>query len=315
MSELRWNVLLGEWVVTGRSGLDATTSERAACAICETAATLDSPHDVVVVEDPAAVLQSEAGEPAIEGTDLHQVAAARGGGEIVVYSRDHATSLADLTAEQVDRIVRVWADRCAALADRPFVRYIHIADTSGPFATRDSGHPHTRIRAYPFVPPATARKLARAQEHYDRNERCLFCDLLAAEDRDGRRVVADNGDFVALVPFAARWPFEVQILPRHHLQSITRLDRAEMRSLASIARAVLRGYESLFGRPIAYVMAVHQDPSDRREYDAYHLHFEIRPREHGTASTAELETGAHVSLVPAERAAAILRDAAVAPER
>jgi UDPglucose--hexose-1-phosphate uridylyltransferase len=165
------------------------------------------------------------------------------------------------------------------------------------------------------VPPDTTRKLARAQEHYDRNERCLFCDLLAAEDRDGRRVVADNGDFVAFVPFAARRPFEVQILPRHHLQSITRLDRDEMRSLAAIVRSVLRSYASLFGRPIPYVMAVHQDPTDRRDYDMYHLHVEIRSLGRGLDGTVDLESGAHVSHVPAERAAAILRDAAVAPEQ
>jgi UDPglucose--hexose-1-phosphate uridylyltransferase len=52
-----------------------------------------------------------------------------------------------------------------------------------------------------------------AREYYSRKERCIFCDLIARSWRWMSAVVIDNGRFVAIAPFASRFPFELADLP------------------------------------------------------------------------------------------------------
>ena len=47
---------------------------------------------------------------------------------------------------------------------------------------------------------------------------------LAEELADGRRIVAQNDHFVALVPFFARYPYEVHILPKALKTAISEFD-------------------------------------------------------------------------------------------
>src|SRR6185369_4903792 len=113
---------------------------------------------------------------------------------------------------------------------------------------------HGQIYAYPYVPPVVERELAGCKAHYDATGSCLLCQLVADELADGRRIVAQNESFVAFIPFFARYPYEVHILPRQHRPAITDFDADEKRGLSRILQEVLARYNALWNRSMPYIM-------------------------------------------------------------
>ena len=72
-------------------------------------------------------------------------------------------------------------------------------------------------------------------------ERCVFCDIVRQELADGRRVIHENADIVALSPYAPRFPFETWILPRRHGARFEDAPRHEYESLARMLKATCCG--------------------------------------------------------------------------
>ena len=107
--------------------------------------------------------------------------------------------------------------------------------------------------------------------------RCLVCDIIEAEQRDGRRLVIENDSFVAYIPFFARWPFEVHISARRHVQALTDFAAREQQALAVTLKQLLGAYDRLFDLSFPYMMVLHQRPTDDADYNHYHFHIEFYP--------------------------------------
>ncbi len=144
----------------------------------------------------------------------------------------------------------------------------------------------------------------------------MFCDVVARERADAVRIVAHNRSFLAFVPFAARYPYEVQVIAHRHAASILDLTDPERHSLARILKVVLGAYDRLFGFRLPYVMAMHQAPTDDGQWQSVsHLHMEFMPP-HRSATRlkylagSELGGGAFINDTSPEATAAQLRLAA-----
>jgi UDPglucose--hexose-1-phosphate uridylyltransferase len=284
MSELRWNPLLGEWLATATHRQTRTFLPPADyCPLCPTTNAdfpTEIPHadfDIAVFENRFPSLAIAPPVPAVEGTEFYPVRPAQGVCEVVVYSPKHDTTLADEPVSKIYRLVRVWTRRFAELGALPFVDYVYIFENKGEAVGVTLHHPHGQIYAYPFIPPVIGRELRQCRLHHEQTGRCLLCDVLAEERRDGRRVVAANDSFTAVLPFFARYPYEVHVTANRHLQALTDMTRNEQRDLALILKTVLTAYDRLFARSFPYIMALHQRPSDGRDYDFYHFHIEFYP--------------------------------------
>jgi len=173
--------------------------------------------------------------------------------------------------------VLVWTDRFRELGALSFVDYVFVFENKGEAIGVTLHHPHGQIYAYPFTPPRIARELEQSLAHKSRTGRCLLCDILAEERRDGRRVVAGNESFSAYVPFFARYPYELHLASRRHLQALTDMSDREQRDLASMLKAVLVAFDRLFSISFPYMMVLHQRPTDGGAYDHYHFHVEFYP--------------------------------------
>jgi len=101
--------------------------------------------------------------------------------------------------------------------------------------------------------------------------KCLLCHVLSFELGDGRRIVAENPGFVAIVPFYARYPYEIHIMPRSHKSSLPDLDSDERQWLAGILKTVTCGYDHLFGFSFPYMMIMHQAPTSQGDFGHYHF--------------------------------------------
>ncbi len=179
--------------------------------------------------------------------------------------------------EQIYKLVRVWTDRFRALSQLDFVKYVFIFENKGEAIGVTLHHPHGQIYAYPFIPPRIATELAQSALHHKQTGRCLICDIQSEERSDGRRIVAENDSFIALLPFFARWPYEIHIHSRRHFQALTDMSVAEQRDLAALLKMILVAYDKLFAISFPYMMVLHQRPTDDGIYDAYHFHIEFYP--------------------------------------
>ena len=284
MSELRWNPLLGEWVATATHRQERTFLPPADfCPLCPTkeggfpTEVPESTYDIVVFENRFPSLRSDPPPPAVEATELYSVRPGQGVCEVVLYSPNHNSTLAQEPVEQIYKLVRVWRDRFLKLGALDFVDYVFEFENKGEAIGVTLHHPHGQIYAYPFIPPRIKRELEQSRAHQAGRGRCLLCDIVADERADGRRIIAENGSFVAYIPFFAGYPYEVHIASLRHLQALTDLQEAEERDLAGILKMVLAAYDKLFNLSFPYIMAIHQRPTDAEAYDYYHFHIEFYP--------------------------------------
>lgn len=286
MSELRWNPVLEEWVITATHRQDRTFfpppdyDPLAPTKPGGFPTEIPAPtYEIVVFENKFPSLRRTAPDPAVEPTDLTPVLPAQGICEVVCYTPQLDAELATLPLRKVEELIRVWSDRFDALSAREFVKYVFIFENKGREIGVTLAHPHGQIYAYPFVPPIAARELEAARKHFEKTGRDLLGDVLAQEIEDGRRIVAQNAHFVAVVPFFARYPYEVHILPRAARPAIVDFSEEEQRALAQIMKVVMEKYNNLWNRSMPYMMMMHQRPSDNtsEHYHYYRFHIEFYP--------------------------------------
>jgi len=284
MSELRYNPLLGEWLATATHRQDRTFLPPADfCPLDPTkpgkfpTEVPEPDYDIVTFENRFPSLKRNPEPPAIESDGIYKVEPSLGICEVVLYSPNHNTTLAAEPVERIHKLVRVWRDRFESLEQHSFVKYVFIFENKGEAVGVTLHHPHGQIYAYPFVPPVVAKELVQTEKYFGENHTCLLCDVLEKELEFEKRIVALNDSFAAYIPFFARYPFEVHISPRRHLQAFTDFSKQEERGLAEIMKQVLAAFDRLFDRSFPYIMAIHQRPSDGGSYDHYHFHIEFYP--------------------------------------
>jgi UDPglucose--hexose-1-phosphate uridylyltransferase len=202
---------------------------------------------------------------------------AEGLARVVCYSPDHSLTLAELGAERVDELLRVWQEQHRELAGRPEVRHVLIFENKGEAVGVSNPHPHCQIYATNFVFKTIETEARVSQRHLKETGRVLFQDILAAEREDGRRIVYENDGAVAFVPYFARYAYEVFVAPKRTRPDIAALSDAERRDFADALRRVLVKFDNLWRMPFPYVMPLHQAPTDGGDYRGFHFHAEFHP--------------------------------------
>ncbi len=284
MSELRWHPLLEQWVITATQRQDRTfLPPEDYCPLCPTrpggfpTEVPSATYDIVVFENRFPSLQPEPPAPAVGETALSPVRPAAGICEVVLYSPRHDDALSTMPLERIRNLAWVWRDRYLELGARPGVEYVLVFENRGEEVGVTLHHPHGQIYAFPFLPPVPARELAAARAHRGRTGRCLVCDAVAGERSDGRRIVLEGERFVAYVPYAARYPYEVHLAAMSHQESMASWTAADVDDLAAVLKGVLLKFDALFAKPFPYVMVVHQAATRGADPAEWHLHLEFYP--------------------------------------
>jgi UDPglucose--hexose-1-phosphate uridylyltransferase len=265
---MRLDLLTGDWVSIAsarqnRAFLPPAEFDPLAPQSDTNPSEVPSQYDVAVFENRSPSFGPALGdaENAPEGLeDLAHLAVGRtrtsvGRTEVVCFDPRTAGSLADLSPTRVRTVVEAWAHRTAALSELPGVEQVFPFENRGEAIGVTLHHPHGQIYAYPYVTPRTQRLL----DTVDRYDGDLFADLLEFE-RGSERVVLESDSFTAFVPFAARWPVELHLLPHRHVADFTELTDAEKDELARVYLRLLRAVDALYDTPTPYISAWHQAP-------------------------------------------------------
>ncbi len=228
----------------------------------------DNDHPCVGPDAPASLAPPE---------PPYRNARAAGLARVVCYSPRHDVTLAELHVAGVDALLATWQEQMRELSARPEVNHVLIFENKGEAVGVSNPHPHCQIYATNFVFKYIETEARVGAQYLAATGNVLFQDVLAAERRDGRRVLVENGAAIAFVPYFARYAYEVYVAPVRTHASIAALDSAERRDLATVLRDVVIRFDNLWQMPFPYVMALHQAPTDGRRWDGFHFHIEFHP--------------------------------------
>jgi UDPglucose--hexose-1-phosphate uridylyltransferase len=304
-SGLRWDSWLDEWVVVA-THRQRRTARPGSCPLCPSTGEIPTAsYEVVVFDNRYPALPAAAGDPAPPGGH------AGGHCEVVCYTDDHDAPLSGLPLSRVETVVAAWADRTAALNERPDVAQVFCFENRGAAVGATLAHPHGQIYAYPFVPARLQRLAAVADARWDAHRECVACVAVVREHVDPTRVLVTGEAWTAFVPYAARWPYEVRVVPHRHVPDLPTLDEPERSDLSRVLRTVLRQFDGLFQQPAAYLLSWIQAPA-RPARPAAHAYAEIvspmrSPTDRKYPAAGEFGAGAYVNEMSPERAAAALR--------
>ena len=315
--ELRFDPLTGEWVLVVPHRQGRPNLPESGCPFCVGGLEAPDPYDVRAF--PNRWSPYLPGPPvdiaAVGDNGQHPVsnrAQPRGAAEVVLFSPEHDASLATIGIDGVMRVIDLWVERTESLLARREIEYVLVFENRGAAVGATIHHPHGQIYGYPFVPPAPAREVAGFAARG-----CPVCAEIAAETGDGERVVYDDGEWAAWVPFASAHSYGLRFAPRTHIGRLADLDAAGRRALATVLSDVLGRYDRLWARddddgPFPYLMWFHQAPAHHA--GEYHLHGHIAPplRAPGVlryVASGELGGGLLANPVLPEKAASDLRAA------
>nr|WP_202458109.1 galactose-1-phosphate uridylyltransferase [Streptomyces sp. SID5464] len=312
-SEIRRDPLLGDSVAIASHRQGRTYHPPAdECPLCPSEGDRlseipDSSYDVVVFENRFPSLAGDSGRC-----------------EVVCFTSDHNASFASLSEEQAGLVLEAWTDRTSELSHLPSVEQVFCFENRGAEIGVTLQHPHGQIYAYPFTTPRTALMLRSVAAHKEMTGGENLFDAVLERELAEERIVLEGDHWVAFVPYAAHWPYEVHLYPKRRVPDLLGLDEAARTEFPKIYLELLRRFDRIFGEgepPTPYIAAWHQAPFGAleefdgvvREDFALHLElFTIRRTSGKLKFLAGSESGMNVFIndVPPERAAERLREVA-----
>lgn len=258
-----------------------------------------------VVPNKFPALQIE-GELNRQGDGMYDSMSGIGAHEVVVETPEHGDTLASMAEPRVEDLLWAFHDRVQDLKKDPRFQHILIFKNHGRAAGASLEHPHSQLIATPIIPKRVREELDGAKEYYRYKERCVFCDMVRQERAQGVRVIAENDDFVAIAPYASRFPFETWILPRQHEPFFEDGQKHQYVNLAKLLRGLAIRIERVLGNP-PYNLIIHSSPLRETDRSYYHWHMELMPKLTHVAGF-EWGSGFYINPTPPEEAARYLRE-------
>ncbi|HUI75792.1 MAG TPA: DUF4931 domain-containing protein [Candidatus Acidoferrum sp.] len=290
--ELRKDPITQSWIILGQR--EVGTESAADCPFDpKTIANLkpifswpsEGPWQVRVVPHPEPLYRVEL-DPERVAEGMYDKMGPLGAHEIVVETPEHEKHFSQLSDEEIERVLSVWAARIADLKKDARFKYVSVFKNQGVLAGEEWAHAHSQVAATIFVPRRLKYELHAAHDWFKGKERCIFCDVVRQEEKQGKRIVDVQGDYYALCPYASRVPYEVWVMHRKHNHVFEQpRPGANRRQLAALLGRVIRRLEKIAP---AYHLVVHTAPNTKSKKgelagywktlaDDYHWHIEIMP--------------------------------------
>jgi UDPglucose--hexose-1-phosphate uridylyltransferase len=324
----RYNPLTGDWVLVSPHRTDRPWQgqvEKAPhesrptynpnCYLCpgnERAGGKRNPNytsTFVFTNDFAALLPDTPPAPPSNDPLLH-VESEAGTCRVICFSPRHDLTLPEMPVEDIRRVVDLWAEQISDLGKR--YRWVQIFENKGAMMGSSNPHPHGQIWAGSALPNEPAREEGRQRAYFEQHGAPLLLDYADLEAGQRQRVVVENEDWLAVVPYWAVWPFETLLLPRRHVRRLPDLGEGQRDALAGILRRLLIKYDNLFEMSFPYSMGWHGAPTDNGDYPHWQLHAHLYPPLLRSATVKKFMVGYEMLAEPqrdltAEQAAERLR--------
>lgn len=343
MPELRRDPIIGRWVIiaTERAkrpdqfGSASVKKEEIKpgekCPFCEGNESM-TPPEISAIRRPGSPANSPGWDvrvvPSISpllrigdsldrhGHGMYDLMNARGAHEIIIESPQHLRE-SELSNEQALKCINVILDRMIDLEKDPDIKYVLLFKNYGQAAGGGHiKHARTQLIGTPVNLKRVKEELAGAKKYYDYKERCIFCDIIKQEIKTAKRVIMESKNFIAISPFASRFPFETWILPKDHSCDFYRVDRDRLPDFVEILGTVFKKTRKLIGDfPFNFILHTapfRRDAKKRLFWETidrdYHWHFELLPILTRVAGF-EWGSGFYINPLPPEDACKTVKEA------
>ena len=293
-SHKRLNILTGEWVLVSPHRAKRpwqgqnealTVEERPAydktCYLCAGNTRINGEvnpkyEDVFVFTNDFAALQNDSPEFSVED-ELLVAKSETGICKVICFSPDHSKSLADMSLNEIQKVVLAWQKEYKGLAENPNINYVQIFENKGAVMGCSNPHPHGQIWSQSTLPNEVDKKNKHQLNYYNKNNTSLLGDYLALELERQERIIFENDGFVVLVPFWAVWPFEAMIVPKKQQANILEMNNDETLQYGEAISVITKAYDKLFNTSFPYSSGIHQAPTDGKSHDEWQMHFVFYP--------------------------------------
>jgi UDPglucose--hexose-1-phosphate uridylyltransferase len=319
--EIRRDPITQSWVVLGQrehldESQDACPFDSGAVEKRPTILTwpAEGPWQVRVMPHPDPLYRIE-GEPGRFADGMYDRMGPLGAHEVVVETPQHDKKMSQFSDEEIERVLWVWAARIADLKKDARFKYVAVFKNQGALAGDEWSHAHSQITGTIFVPRRIKYELSSASEWYRDRERCIFCDVVRQDEKQGKRIVDVQGEYYALCPYSSRVPYEMWLMHRRHNHLFEQpRPGSNRRQLAVLLGRVLRRLEKVAP---AFHLVVHTAPNTRNKKgelagywktlaEDFHWHIEILPILEKRSKSYSIKEVYFNSLLP-EQAAEQLR--------
>jgi UDPglucose--hexose-1-phosphate uridylyltransferase len=246
------------------------------------------------------------GELERAGDGIYDLISGIGAHEVIVETPEHTRRFSDLSEEDIVAVLAAWRERMIDLSRDLRLKYVMVFKNHGSAAGATLDHPHSQLIALPIVPKVVIEEMKGAREHWRHKERCVFCDIVRQELREQTRLVYENASFVAIEPYAPKFPFETWILPRAHRARFEQCSNEDFAQLANALKTSIHKLDVALGDP-PYNFILHTTPLHEKDPPHYHWHIEIMPTLIQVAGF-EWGSGFYINPTPPEEAARFLRE-------
>jgi UDPglucose--hexose-1-phosphate uridylyltransferase len=300
MMELRHNPITDEWIiVSSETQKRPVLPKKEACPLCPGILEMKHDYDLTAFDNRYPALRLDPPEILKMENQFFENAPSYGKCEVIMFTSDHNSSLSRMPIVQIEKLIYVWEDRTRDLMKYEKIKYIFPFENRGKEVGASQIHPHGQLYAFPFI-PKRIQVMIDAKEKYKRSKHgCVICDIVKAESKSDD-VVYENEHFIALVPYFARFPYEVHVYSKRHLSFFTQMTSEEKFDLAVMLKVITSKYDALFDQEFPYMMEIFQAPVNPIMED-FHFHIEFNPPKRDRVNVkwmASVETGTWAFIDP-----------------
>jgi len=293
-SHKRFNILTGEWVLVSphrakrpwQGQNEEISNEKHPthdlnCYLCAGNTRVNGQEnpkyeDVFVFINDFAALQTTSPKFAVnEG--LFKAESEQGICKVICFSPDHSKSLADMSVENINKVVKTWQNQYTELGSNNMVNYVQIFENKGAVMGCSNPHPHGQIWSQSTLPNEVDKKDQRLKAYFSKNKSNLLGDYLKQELQANERIIYQNDAFVVLTPFWAVWPFETMIVPKKQCENITMISQQDSLNFADAISKTTKAYDKLFNCSFPYSSGIHQSPTNGEINDHWRWHMSFYP--------------------------------------
>ncbi|HJO92275.1 MAG TPA: galactose-1-phosphate uridylyltransferase [Victivallales bacterium] len=237
--------------------------------------------------------------------DIYYKYTRAGNHELIIENSEHNKTFATMSDQEVLDVVKMYVRRYKKLDNGKNLKTTMFKN-HGTGSGASQRHPHSQVVSMMVVPGYVRQLLFDAMNYFDRHGECVYCKMLNYELKLGKRIVYENDDFAAYVPYAAAVPFGIEIYPKAHQGSFNKINSHEMISFSDCLRKVLKKLYIALSN-VDYNLVFRNPPYSLSDTLYYHWHLKIIPRLM-VPGGFELGSNMRVNVINPEKAASILNE-------
>lgn len=206
---------------------------------------------------------------------LFQAESVDGTCRVICFSKRHDLTLAEMRHDDLVTVVELWRSQTQELEKR--YQWVQIFENKGETMGCSNPHPHGQIWASDYIPEEPAKEDRCQRQYLKDHGKNLLLSYVEKEQQKNERIVAQNDEWICLVPYWAIWPFETLVVAKRPTLRLSEVDKHQKEGLASLMKELLVKYDNLFHTSFPYSMGWHGAPMNSMDNAHWQLHAHYYP--------------------------------------